>query len=129
MDMRERGLLKRCKGRQKRRPAFIRFSVSAFHWQETAFVVIVDDCLDRAAYPNPTVSTVKFQIPQTSRLLSSAAMHSGVACIAKRNQVRLRIVAGLAAKLLVMNFKIGHCATRLVISSRYRGSTWLRSCS
>ena len=32
-------------------------------------------------------------------------MHGGVACGAKRNQVRLRIVAGPAAKLLVVNLK------------------------
>jgi hypothetical protein len=40
-------------------------------------------------------------------------MHSGVAFAAQRDQVLLRIVAGLAAKLFVMNFKIGHRAARL----------------
>jgi len=40
-------------------------------------------------------------------------MHSGVACRAKRNQVLLRIIAGLAAKLFVVNLKVGHCAARL----------------
>ena len=40
-------------------------------------------------------------------------MHSGMACRTKCNQILLRIVAGLAAEFFVMDFKIGHCATRL----------------
>jgi hypothetical protein len=40
--------------------------------------------------------------------LFSSAMQRGVAFSAKRNQVRLRIVARLAAKLLVVNLKVGH---------------------
>lgn len=31
----------------------------------------------------------------------------------KRNQVLLPVVAGLATEFFVMDFKIGHCATRL----------------
>jgi len=45
-------------------------------------------------------------------------MHSGVACRAKRNQVLLRTIAGLAAKLFVVNLKVGHRAATLGISSR-----------
>jgi len=45
-------------------------------------------------------------------------MHSGVACRAKRNQVLLRIIAGLAAKLFVVNLKVGHRAATLGISSQ-----------
>jgi hypothetical protein len=37
---------------------------------------------------------------------SSLAMRSGVASGAKRNQVLFRIIAGVAAKLLVVNLKI-----------------------
>lgn len=33
-------------------------------------------------------------------------MHIGVACGAKRNQVPLHIIAGLAAELSVVNFQI-----------------------
>jgi hypothetical protein len=40
-------------------------------------------------------------------------MHSGVACGTNRNQLLLPVVAGLATKLLVMNFEVEHCATRL----------------
>ena len=40
-------------------------------------------------------------------------MHSGVACRAKRNQVPLAIITGTTAKLLVVDFKIRHSATRL----------------
>ena len=40
-------------------------------------------------------------------------MHSGVASGTKRNQVVLRVVAGVAAKFLVVNLKVGHCAARL----------------
>ena len=36
-----------------------------------------------------------------------------MACRTKCNQILLRIVAGLAAEFFVMDFKIGHCATRL----------------
>jgi len=42
-----------------------------------------------------------------------AAMHSGVACRAQRNEILFGIVAGLAAKLFVVNFQIRHCAARL----------------
>jgi hypothetical protein len=38
--------------------------------------------------------------------MSSALMHSGVASGAKRNQVFLRIVAGVATKFLVVDLKI-----------------------
>jgi hypothetical protein len=40
-------------------------------------------------------------------------MLCGVARSAKRHQVLFRIIAGLAAEFFVMDFKIGHCATRL----------------
>jgi hypothetical protein len=40
-------------------------------------------------------------------------MHRGMAFVAQRDQVRLGILAGTAAKLFVVNFKIGHRATRL----------------
>jgi len=40
-------------------------------------------------------------------------MLSGVACSAKRNQILLRIIAGLATEFFVMDFKIGPIATRL----------------
>jgi len=40
-------------------------------------------------------------------------MNLGVARGAKGNQVLFGIVAGLAAKLLVVNFKVGHRATSL----------------
>jgi hypothetical protein len=36
-----------------------------------------------------------------------------VACGAKGDQIFFAIVPGLAAKLFVVNLKIGHCATRL----------------
>jgi hypothetical protein len=40
-------------------------------------------------------------------------MHGSVALAAQRDQVPLGIFAGMAAKLLVVNLKIGYCATRL----------------
>jgi hypothetical protein len=40
-------------------------------------------------------------------------VHSSVACGAERNQVLLRVVSGLAAEFLVVNFQVGHRATRL----------------
>jgi hypothetical protein len=40
-------------------------------------------------------------------------MYGGVAFAAQRDQVLLGIVAGMAAKLLVVNLKIGHRAARL----------------
>ncbi len=40
-------------------------------------------------------------------------MHGGVAFAAQRDQVLLGIIPGMAAKLLVVNFKIGHHAARL----------------
>ena len=40
-------------------------------------------------------------------------MHGVMANSTQCYQILLRIVAGLAAKLFVMNFKAGHCATRL----------------
>ena len=43
----------------------------------------------------------------------SAVMHSAVACRAKRNEVLLRIVAGLATEFFVMNLEIRHCAAQL----------------
>jgi len=36
---------------------------------------------------------------------SSAVMHCGVASIAQRDQVLFRIIAGLAAKFLMVDFK------------------------
>jgi hypothetical protein len=40
-------------------------------------------------------------------------MRAVVARAAQRNQVLLRIAARVTAELLVMNFKIGHCAAGL----------------
>jgi hypothetical protein len=40
-------------------------------------------------------------------------MHRGMAFVAQRDQVRLGILAGTAAKLFVVNFKIGHRSARL----------------
>jgi hypothetical protein len=40
-------------------------------------------------------------------------MRSGVALSAKGDEVLLGIVAGLTAKLLVMNFQVRHCSARL----------------
>jgi hypothetical protein len=40
-------------------------------------------------------------------------MHGGVAFAAQRDQILLGIVAGMAAKLLVVNLKIRHRAARL----------------
>jgi hypothetical protein len=42
-------------------------------------------------------------------------MHSGVAMVAKRNQVVLGIVAGVAAERPVVNLKIGTRAARLTL--------------
>jgi hypothetical protein len=42
-----------------------------------------------------------------------AAMRFRVALCAQRDQVQLGIIAGLTAKLLMVNFQIRHCATRL----------------
>jgi hypothetical protein len=44
---------------------------------------------------------------------SRTVMHGGMAFAAQRDQVLLRIVARMAAKLLVVNLKIGHRAARL----------------
>jgi len=44
---------------------------------------------------------------------ASAGMQSGVACGAEGNKILFRVVAGLAAKFLVVNFKIRHCTTGL----------------
>jgi hypothetical protein len=40
-------------------------------------------------------------------------MHSGVACRTKRNQVLLRVVAGVAAEFFVVDFEVGLRATQL----------------
>ena len=40
-------------------------------------------------------------------------MHASVAFGTECYQILLRIIAGLAAEFFVMDFKIGHCATRL----------------
>ena len=48
---------------------------------------------------------------------SAAAMPSGVACGAKRDQVLFRIIAGLAAEFLVVNLKIRHRAAVLASPS------------
>jgi hypothetical protein len=40
-------------------------------------------------------------------------MHIGVACGAKRNEVPLRIVTGVAAEFLVVDLQIGHGAAAL----------------
>ena len=40
-------------------------------------------------------------------------MHASVAFGTECYQILLRIIAGLAAESFVMDFKIGHCATRL----------------
>jgi hypothetical protein len=42
-----------------------------------------------------------------------AAMHSGVACRAQRDQVLLGVGSRMAAELPVVHLKIGHRATRL----------------
>ena len=44
---------------------------------------------------------------------SSAVMRSGVARSAKGNEVLLGIIAGLTAKLFVVNFQVRHSPTRL----------------
>ena len=49
---------------------------------------------------------------EQSRRVSSA-MHGGVACSAKGNEVLARIVAGSTAKPFVVNLKIGHRTARL----------------
>jgi hypothetical protein len=46
-------------------------------------------------------------------VLDLAAMHSGMACRAERYQVLLRIVAGVAAKLFVVDLQVRHRAARL----------------
>lgn len=48
---------------------------------------------------------------QSSKL--RLAMHFHVALCAQRDEVQLGIVAGVAAKLLVMNFQVLHGPTRL----------------
>jgi hypothetical protein len=40
-------------------------------------------------------------------------MHGGVACSTEGNQILARIIAGVAAKFLVVNLKVGHRAARL----------------
>jgi hypothetical protein len=40
-------------------------------------------------------------------------MHSGVACRTERNQVLLRVVAGVAAEFFVVDFEVGLRATQL----------------
>jgi hypothetical protein len=42
-----------------------------------------------------------------------SAMDAGMAVRAERDQVLFGVVAGMAAKLFVVNFKVGHRATRL----------------
>jgi hypothetical protein len=44
---------------------------------------------------------------------SFTLMHAGMACAVKRNQVLLRVVAGVAAELLVVDPKIRHRAAQL----------------
>lgn len=40
-------------------------------------------------------------------------MYAGVASRAQRNQVRLGVIAGLAAEVFMVNLKVGHRAARL----------------
>jgi len=61
----------------------------------------------------PYVEFLLLQSDATAVITDSSAMQGGVAFSAKRNQIRLRIVAGLAAKFFVVDLKVGHCATRL----------------
>ncbi len=51
-----------------------------------------------------------FYAPEYERTIAVAlaAMHSGVACCAQRDQVLLGVVAGVAPKLFVMGFKVRH---------------------
>lgn len=53
------------------------------------------------------------QSDATAVITDSSVMHGGVAFRAKRNQVLLRILAGLATEFFVVDLKIGHCAARL----------------
>jgi hypothetical protein len=52
-------------------------------------------------------------MPQTVSSYSSRAMLCGVARSAKRHQVLFRIIAGLAAEFLVMDFKTPPGAAQL----------------
>lgn len=44
---------------------------------------------------------------------SLVRMYRGVSRIAKRDQVLLRVIAGLASEIFVVDLKLGHCAARL----------------
>ena len=46
-------------------------------------------------------------------MFNLAAVDARMAYGAECDQVLTRIIAGLTAKLFVMNFEIGHCAARL----------------
>ena len=82
------------------------------HAQEGGHSLLtLDDHLYRTAFPDLTM--VRVQLLSSAASNSSAVMHSGVAYSTKSNQVLLRVVTGLAAKCLVVHFKIRHRATTL----------------
>jgi hypothetical protein len=42
----------------------------------------------------------------------SATMHAGMTRSTERDQILAAIIAGVTAKVFVVNLKIGHCAAR-----------------
>ena len=77
-------------------------------------------CPDSSTVANDAAARLNTDLNQRRALHStnsSVAMHNGVACRTKRNQILLRIVAGLTAELFVMDFKIRHCAAQLASPS------------
>jgi len=49
----------------------------------------------------------------SARPRSSAAVHRSVACGTEGNQILPRIITGVAAKLFVVDFEVGHRTARL----------------
>ena len=49
----------------------------------------------------------------SARPKSSAAVHGSVACSTEGNQILARIITGVAAKLSVVDFQVGHRTARL----------------
>ena len=75
------------------------------------FVPASRSCGSSARLSPPTCWRTSCSV--TNSFMVFAAMHSGVACRAQRDQVVFRIIAGVTPKRFVMDLQVRHRATQL----------------
>jgi hypothetical protein len=61
----------------------------------------------------PTAGSLDLSIGACLGFGQICAVHARVARVTEGNQILARIITGVAAKLFVVNLKVGHCAARL----------------